>query len=30
MAELREPGTLPAEGCGPGVDPESPQAETLG
>jgi hypothetical protein len=30
MAELREPGTLPAEGCGHGVDPESPQAETLG
>jgi len=30
MAELREPGTLPAEGCGHGVDPQSPQAESLG
>jgi hypothetical protein len=29
VAELREPGTLPAEGCTHGVEPRSPQAEPL-
>jgi hypothetical protein len=29
VAELREPGTLPAEGCAHGVDPPSPQSEPL-
>jgi hypothetical protein len=29
VAELREPGVLPAEGCAHGVDPPSPQAEPL-
>lgn len=29
LAELREPGTLPAEGCDHGVEPPSPQAEPL-
>lgn len=29
VAELREPGTLPAEGCTHGVEPPSPQAEPL-
>jgi hypothetical protein len=29
VAELREPGTLPAKGCDHGVDPPSPEAEKL-
>ena len=29
VAEVREPGTLPAEGCDHGVDPPSPEAEKL-
>jgi hypothetical protein len=30
VAELREPGTLPTQGCSHGVEPGSPQAEPLG
>jgi hypothetical protein len=29
VAELREPGTLPTEGCTHGVEPPSPQAESF-